>query len=332
MEQFIKSYFNQIKIGEGESFEGFQVFPLFSEKEYKVEYLMMKEALQKGVLKIEEVSESGSVPELSATNKSDLPILLLGGEELEGAKQNRILNMSILLPPNKKTVIPVSCVEQGRWSYRGRNFKETDNIAFKRMREKNYEDLYKNESKEVEQHRVWEEVRMKKVEMEVDEPIPTDAMKDILEAKSKEFSDYYDNFKLHEGQVGILAVSKGMVLGFDIIGRSDKFYVVFKKFLKSYIAEDMTRRKKDYNLLTEKEVRGFFDKAIKAKEKRIEGVGLGYDYRYNSEDVVGSVLSYKKEIIHSVFLSKEDNSGSRKVDDEDEFFRDFRDRRNNFDF
>ena len=63
-----------------------------------------------------EVSRGGSVPELKVVNKSDRMLLILDGEELVGAKQNRIVNTTILIAGNTATVIPVSCVEQGRWS------------------------------------------------------------------------------------------------------------------------------------------------------------------------------------------------------------------------
>ena len=49
-------------------------------------------------------------------NKSDRMVLILDGEELVGIKQNRIVNTTILIAANTTTVIPVSCVEQGRWS------------------------------------------------------------------------------------------------------------------------------------------------------------------------------------------------------------------------
>ena len=53
-------------------------------------------------------------------------ILILDGEELVGAKQNRIVNTTILIPANSTITIPVSCVEQGRWSYDVLKKKESD--------------------------------------------------------------------------------------------------------------------------------------------------------------------------------------------------------------
>ena len=41
---------------------------------------------------VEEVSEGGSVPNLFVENKGDIRVLFLEGEQLIGAKQNRVLN------------------------------------------------------------------------------------------------------------------------------------------------------------------------------------------------------------------------------------------------
>ena len=71
---------------------------------------------------LEEVSEGGSVPQLLVENRGNNRVLFLEGEELVGAKQNRILNTSILVPAKSKIKVPVSCVEQGRWRYTSKHF------------------------------------------------------------------------------------------------------------------------------------------------------------------------------------------------------------------
>ena len=53
------------------------------------------------------MSEAGSVPYLQAVNKGPWPVLIFDGEELVGAKQNRITNATILVGVGK-TVLPVS--------------------------------------------------------------------------------------------------------------------------------------------------------------------------------------------------------------------------------
>ena len=81
-------------------------------------YLTAAAALAAGTLSIGEMG-GGSVPQLVLKNAGTLPVLLLDGEHLEGAMQNRVLNATVLAAPEHETVIPVSCVEQGRWGYRG---------------------------------------------------------------------------------------------------------------------------------------------------------------------------------------------------------------------
>ena len=63
------------------------------------------------------------MPELVAENPLAEDVLLDDGEELVGAKQSRILNVTLLVAAGSKPPIPVSCVEQGRWSRRSESFE-----------------------------------------------------------------------------------------------------------------------------------------------------------------------------------------------------------------
>ena len=65
---------------------------------------------------ITEVSDSGSVPFLQANNLSEFDVLLIAGQLVKGGKQNRGINADILVAKGKSARIPVTCVEQGRWS------------------------------------------------------------------------------------------------------------------------------------------------------------------------------------------------------------------------
>ncbi len=55
-------------------------------------------------------------------NHADIDALILDGTELRGAKQNRMVNITIIVGKHSEAPIPVSCVEQGRWAYRSRGF------------------------------------------------------------------------------------------------------------------------------------------------------------------------------------------------------------------
>ena len=83
-----------------------------SRAKVKARYVLLEQAITRGTLTITEVSEAGSVPYLQAVNKGPWPVLIFDGEELVGAKQNRIANATILVGVGK-TVLPVSCVEAG---------------------------------------------------------------------------------------------------------------------------------------------------------------------------------------------------------------------------
>jgi hypothetical protein len=77
------------EIGEAQQHGSLAMLPLLASSEGGVDYLLAGEALRSGVARVTEVSESGHVPELKFSNLADLPVLILEGEELVGAKQNR---------------------------------------------------------------------------------------------------------------------------------------------------------------------------------------------------------------------------------------------------
>ena len=92
------STFPNISVGEPIQHKALTVFPLFGEATSDVDYLLSDEALAGGGVAVKEVDEQGSVPDLVVENTTDDPVLFIDGEELQGAKQNRILNITVMVP------------------------------------------------------------------------------------------------------------------------------------------------------------------------------------------------------------------------------------------
>src|SRR5438128_1202164 len=124
---------NLIQFGEPREHRGVVVVPLFPLHDPVASYLTLDEALEGG-LRITEIGESGSVPELAVENPLEASVLLYDGVELVGAKQNRILNVSVLVDKKTTLKIPVSCVEQGRWSRRSAFFSAAPHVASPALR------------------------------------------------------------------------------------------------------------------------------------------------------------------------------------------------------
>jgi hypothetical protein len=106
MKEAINSYLDQIKIGRKQSFRNLAMFPLLSTYSSDLDYLLLDEAISEGLVEVVEVSEEGSVPELKVTNRSPEMVLILDGEELVGAKQNRIVNTTILIQGKLPSLSP----------------------------------------------------------------------------------------------------------------------------------------------------------------------------------------------------------------------------------
>ena len=89
------------QLGEMKIHKELAVVPLFSTEIGGPDYITLKEALAGGGLTISEVSQGGSVPELKVINSSIHNVLMLDGEELAGAKQNRVLNTTMDMVPGE---------------------------------------------------------------------------------------------------------------------------------------------------------------------------------------------------------------------------------------
>jgi hypothetical protein len=281
------------------------VVPLFLEQDLGgPEYLTLKQALDDQLLVVTEVSEGGSVPDVRVENKADLPVLLLDGEELAGAKQNRVLNTSILLKEHSTTVIPVSCTEQGRWRYSSKAFADSGTVLAATIRSSKSSSvsasLKRRAGYRSDQSGVWRSIAGLSSRARVTSP--SGALRDVYEARRKELDEYIEAFEVSDKQVGLLVFVAGKISGFDILSRPEAFAKLAPKLFKSYALEASLKESGDTWKTSVEEAEEFLETAAEAPHTTHDSVGYGTDYRFSTEELVGSALVVDDTVIHTAFF------------------------------
>lgn len=309
------AFLSNLILGERQEFKNMTLIPLFSDLESNTSYLTLEEAMASSEIEILEKSQSGSVPELVVMNNGDKKVLLVDAEEIAGAKQNRILNTSILLRKRSKTVIPVSCTESGRWNYQSEKFMDSNIIATPKIRRKKSssvtDSLYFCGEHASDQGEVWNTVENFFVDAKMDSP--TRAMKEVYDKKKTDVVDYMKAFQQEEGQRGFLILLEGKVIGMDYFSSPDAFNKLFLKVLRSYAIEAELEGKKTIEATKKDSPETFLERIVFAEVNQFKSPGHGFDHRFTGKDLTGNSLVYQDEVIHfAAFDNGEDKTYRRR--------------------
>ncbi len=315
MDKDIKKYLSSLEFGELQHFRNMAVLPLVTALDDSPKYLILKQALDQHVLAIGEVSTEGRVPELKVINKSDIPVLLLDGEELTGAKQNRVLNTTILLEGNSETIIPVSCTEQRRWSYESREFAESGTVMIPKIRKMKSqtvsESLEASREFRSDQGTVWTSIDELSERTGIHSR--TAAMRDVYEAKEKELDEYLGSFPCLPQQKGLLAFIDEEIVGFDFLSLDTAYALLHPKLVKSYAMEALMQKEPKKEKPGMAKAKEFLGDAGRCKEKKYKSVGKGDDHRFEGKHLVGSALKFEKKVIHMAFFTITESDKAGKI-------------------
>jgi hypothetical protein len=321
----LTSYLSATRIGDPQVYRNMIVVPLIAKAADKPDYLTLGQAMADQLLKVQEVSKSGSVPDLKVKNKAKRPVLILEGEELAGAKQNRIVNTSVLLPAKSTTVVPVSCTEQGRWDYTTPEFFDSGTplmAAARATHKTSVMDSYRLHSRATSnQGQIWDKVS--RLCQAVGADSPTLSMRDAYFAKRVNIDEYGKAFRCVDGQTGLLVIINGLSVGFDLVSRPNAYALLHERLLTSYSMDALVgRSEKSHPCQPAIKAKRLLYDATQAAEQDYESVGLGRDHRFGGPQVVGSALKYEGVVVHTGFFRRRDGRrASRHIQEEQEFPR-----------
>jgi hypothetical protein len=290
------------------------MFPLRSDADGKLDYLTLDEALRGGLVHVGEVSQAGSVPELRFENAGKLPVLIVDGEELVGAKQNRTVNLTVLVPAHTKIVLPVSCVEAGRWRHDSRGFVSSERAHFARGRASRAASVSQSMesvgSRRSDQARVWRDIEEVACRMEA--PSPTRAMAAVFERHRTRIEDYVTALTAIEGQTGALFAIGADAVGFDLFDRHSTLSALLPKLVRSYAVDALEAVGEATSPPDGKIAEAFLRTAASAKVDTYPAVGLGTDIRLAAPGLAGGGLVVDDSLIHvAVFAIDDERSRAR---------------------
>jgi len=294
----VNSEISTLHIGQPQNFRGLTIFPIFRTQTVPIHgpgYVLLDDAIANGTARVTELHESGSVPELRFENLGSLPVLLLDGQELIGAKQNRVLNLTILAPAKSTIVIPVSCVEAGRWQMASSEFKPADHVMYSRVRAARaaqVTDCMRSVGlRRSDQSAVWADIKAKASRL--DASSPTSAMSAIYDRNAITVEEYTRAFTCHPGQCAVAFLLATGGAGLDVFDHPDTMGHFFSKLVRSYALDSGTATSQNMSTISDQLAR-----VASAQSFTEPAIGLGKDVRLTSEGIAGAALWAENRYVH----------------------------------
>jgi hypothetical protein len=296
-----------VQVTEPQEVGNLQVFGLRRPAGDRLRYATLDEALAAGVTEVTEASEGGSVPTLTVSNKSDGMVFLMAGEQLVGAKQNRVLNASLMVAGHTVLPIPVSCVEAGRWAYRSRAFGSHGTSSHSHLRHKMSKSVthaYRAGGKpSSDQGEVWTEVSRKLGAM--GSHSDTAALAQAYEDTRVRLDDMLGQVRVPEGCCGAVFAFGGRVAGVDLFDQPETLGKLWPKLLRAYAIDALEATPAVEARVSSEAVRAWLNTANTAKVEPFPSPGLGQDVRLEAPTLVGASLVVEEQPVHVELFAEE---------------------------
>lgn len=285
------------------------------------EWMTLGEGLEKGVV---ELLETGDVNRVRVVTPPE-PFVVMDGEEIAGARQDRMFVTSFFTRERKTVEAPVACVEAYRW-HGGGSFRSAPCVAPPSVRATTQASLYarnnKPEAPLVDQRSVWGRVHMMLKRTGSLKAAPTESMLEGQNARkaecrryrvapllpkskkeySHEISGWLDDIPVLGRQIGAIFFASGLFLGMDVMASPSLFSRMYDRLLEGAALEALALEESEtptHRDDIEKEVRAVFRFARSFRRwSPCPAIGEGRELRRHGRKFLGKVLLNGAEVIH----------------------------------
>ena len=246
--------------------------------------------------------ESASVPQIQVHNPTDSPLLIPAGKVLSGGRQTRTVNVSILVAAGSTIIIPVSCVEAGRW-YGERRFEDSKRFASRRVRMDMQRGVARNvknlRTKMSDQGAVWDSIDAELISRHLSSDTKNFLFaEESLNDEKRRFAAVQE--LLNEGpepqQNGIAIAQGDDIVSVEMFASPDALKSSYEALIRSAIFDSPDKKVKSPS---EDAVQAFLDQILSAETTEATGVGLGTEYHIENEKFVAHALAYEGKFLHA---------------------------------
>jgi hypothetical protein len=291
----IRQLIETLEVGEPVYYENLTIIPVYARRIIDhSEYATLEEALGRKWLEITEV-DGGRVPQVKLTNRSDRYIYIMGGEILTGCKQDRIVGRDVLVRPRGKNIIvPVYCVEQGRWAYESESFYSKQNLGTYRLRAESQ----KAESDA--QDNIWSEVET--LNRRVGVPSGTSRHQSAYESEAarKEIGRFEEKMehvpRLYPDVIGVVVGVGDEITTADVFANPYLFKRLWPKLLKSSALSAIGDG--GYGRIGQDDAIRFLRTLHDKRYRQKPAIDLGFELCVVDDEVNVSALVYRNAVIH----------------------------------
>ena len=289
-----------IELLDSQKYENVEAIPIKSDFFGKKDFLTLKKGYEMNLVEIKELEHS-TVNTVSCKNDSVTPLILIDGDEITGAMQNRIINDTLLIPAKSTINIPVSCTEHGRWHTKGegaksRTFKPSLYSANHSTRSRKSRASYEERDYQGE---VWDAIS--EFESRSNFKSMTSALNDSYENLKDKQNDYLSKFHIEDGQNGVIFIVNGEVKGLELFYNHSIYKEYHEKLCRSYIIEAIVEKKSVDNIDRLKLMK-VLENISQSEFKSKKSIGLGDNLKFSNDFGSGSGLVWEDELIHMTFF------------------------------
>lgn len=251
------------------------------------------------VLEVTEV-DGGVVPVLRVTNHGSALVLLPEGETVVGGRQNRVLNVSVLVPGDRTIDIPVSCVERGRWN-EGHRFERAEFKATRRVRRAMIDgvqdNLRRGGHKTADQGRVWSEIDHELQRFEAHNA--TAALHAVRDHRRDTGAMQAIDELLTRGplpqQCGVVIARGSRIVGAEVFATPALFADNWRSIVTSAMLEADGRPGRP----SATRALAFLHRLASGPARRDAGVGVGHEVHVRTRSLVGQALMFDEVVVHA---------------------------------